>query len=64
MCRCAFIPFIMAGDPDLETTEKALYALDEAGADVIELGIPYSVSVSPTQSCYGIALAGNIDRLK
>lgn len=40
--RCAFVPFIMAGDPDLDTTEKALLALDEAGADVIELGIPYS----------------------
>jgi len=38
----AFVPFIMAGDPDLDTTEKALLALDEAGADVIELGVPYS----------------------
>jgi len=37
------VPFIMAGDPDLDTTEKALLALDEAGADVIELGVPYSV---------------------
>ena len=36
----------MAGDPDLETTEKALQLLDEAGADVIELGVPYSVSLS------------------
>lgn len=35
----------MAGDPDLGTTEKALYLLDEAGADVIELGVPYSVSL-------------------
>lgn len=34
----------MAGDPDLQTTEKALLALDEEGADVIELGVPYSVS--------------------
>ncbi len=42
-CRGAFIPFIMAGDPDLETTGKALLALDEVGADVIELGVPYSV---------------------
>ena len=41
--RGAFIPFIMAGDPDLATTEKALQILDEAGADVIELGCPYSV---------------------
>lgn len=40
--RRAFIPFIMAGDPDLDTTRSALIALDEAGADVIELGVPYS----------------------
>ena len=46
-CRGAFIPFIMAGDPDLETTEKALLALDEAGADIIELGVPYSVRPPP-----------------
>lgn len=40
--RCALIPFITAGDPDLETTEKALRVLDENGADIIELGVPYS----------------------
>ncbi|HIK30232.1 MAG TPA: tryptophan synthase subunit alpha [Oscillatoriales cyanobacterium M59_W2019_021] len=40
--RCALIPFITAGDPDLETTAKALQALDENGADIIELGVPYS----------------------
>ena len=39
--RCAFIPYIMAGDPDLETTEAVLAALTDAGADAIELGIPY-----------------------
>jgi tryptophan synthase alpha chain len=38
----AFIPFICAGDPDLESTKKALKILDDAGADVIELGVPYS----------------------
>jgi len=38
----ALIPFITAGSPDLETTEKALYILDEEGADVIEVGLPYS----------------------
>ena len=32
----------MAGDPDLATTEKALRALAAAGADAIELGVPYS----------------------
>lgn len=38
----AFIPFITSGDPDLETTEQLVYAMDEAGADLIELGIPFS----------------------
>jgi tryptophan synthase alpha chain len=38
----AFIPYITAGDPDLATTESLLLALAEAGADVIELGVPFS----------------------
>ncbi|GBG65207.1 hypothetical protein CBR_g49999 [Chara braunii] len=38
----AFIPFIMAGQPSLEVTEAALLALDANGADIIELGVPYS----------------------
>ncbi|WKT80220.1 tryptophan synthase subunit alpha [Thermosynechococcus sp. PP45] len=40
--RCALIPFLTAGDPDLETTVAALKALDAHGADLIELGMPYS----------------------
>lgn len=40
--RCALIPFITAGDPDLETTAQALRLLDQNGADLIELGVPYS----------------------
>jgi tryptophan synthase alpha chain len=40
--QCALIPFITAGDPDLETTAQALQILDRNGADFIELGIPYS----------------------
>jgi tryptophan synthase alpha chain len=40
--QCAFIPFITAGDPDLETTASALQTLDRNGADMIELGVPYS----------------------
>ncbi|MEO0839956.1 MAG: tryptophan synthase subunit alpha, partial [Cyanobacteria bacterium J06643_5] len=39
---CALIPFITAGDPDLETTAKALKILDKNGASFIELGVPYS----------------------
>ena len=38
----AFIPFLTCGDPDLETTEKLSGAIAEAGADLIELGIPFS----------------------
>jgi len=38
----AFIAFITAGDPDLGTTEKLVAALEGAGVDIIELGIPFS----------------------
>jgi tryptophan synthase alpha chain len=40
--RKALIPFVTAGDPDLETTARLLPALVSAGASLIELGIPYS----------------------
>ena len=36
------MPFLMAGDPNLEITSQILLALQEKGADMIELGIPYS----------------------
>lgn len=38
----AFIPFITCGDPDLETTEKIVRNMVANGADIIELGIPFS----------------------
>ena len=38
----ALIPYICCGDPSVEDSEKLVYALEEAGADIIELGIPYS----------------------
>lgn len=38
----AFIPFITCGDPSLKVTEELVYAMEEAGADLIELGIPFS----------------------
>lgn len=38
----ALIPFITAGDPDLETTEAIILAMAESGADIIEIGIPFS----------------------
>jgi len=44
--RGGFIPFITAGDPDLATTERLLIELSKAGADVIELGVPFSDPVA------------------
>ena len=38
----AFIAFITAGDPDLKTTQALVPALEKAGVDIIELGIPFS----------------------
>ena len=40
--RMALMPFLMAGDPDLATTREVLLALQCGGADMVELGIPYS----------------------
>jgi tryptophan synthase alpha chain len=46
----ALIPFLTAGDPDLETTEALVLAMAEAGADIIELGVPFSdpIAEGPT----------------
>lgn len=38
----ALITYIMCGDPSLDMTEKLIYALEEGGADIIELGVPFS----------------------
>ena len=40
--RKALVPFITAGDPSLESTVPVMHALVDAGADVIELGVPFS----------------------
>ena len=40
--KIALMPFIMAGDPNIEKTSEILLRLQENGADLIELGIPYS----------------------
>jgi len=40
--RKAFIPYITAGDPDLASTGKLVLMLERSGADIIELGIPFS----------------------
>jgi tryptophan synthase alpha chain len=38
----AFIPYITAGDPDLETTRRLILEMERRGADIIELGVPFS----------------------
>ena len=46
----ALIPFVTAGDPDLATTEAVFEAVVEAGADVVEIGVPFSdpIAEGPT----------------
>ena len=59
----AFIPFITCGDPDLETTEKIVRAADANGADLIELGIPFSDPTAEGPVIQGAnirALAGGV----
>jgi tryptophan synthase alpha chain len=48
--RAALIVFVTAGDPDLETTRELVPVLAEAGADIVELGIPHSdpIAEGPT----------------
>jgi tryptophan synthase alpha chain len=40
--RAALIPFLIAGDPDLETTRELMHVAVESGADLLELGVPFS----------------------
>jgi len=40
--RKAFIPYIMAGDPDLRRTAELVDVLEDCGADIVELGVPFS----------------------
>ena len=46
----AFIPFVTGGDPDLETTKNLLIAMEKAGADLIEIGIPFSDPIAEGRS--------------
>ena len=64
----ALIAFITGGDPDIETTEKLVLAMEEAGADIIEIGIPFSDPVAEgivIQEADARALAGGctVDKL-
>ena len=59
----AFIPFITCGDPSLEITEQLVLAMAESGADLIELGIPFSdpTAEGPViQAASQRALAGGV----
>lgn len=59
----AFIPFITCGDPDLETTGRIVRAMAQAGADLIELGIPFSDPTAEGPVIQGAnirALAGGV----
>ncbi len=60
----AFIPFITCGDPDLETTAAVVRAAAENGADLIELGIPFSDPTAEGPVIQGAnlrALAGGVN---
>lgn len=59
--RSAFIPFIMAGDPNLAACEALLDALPAAGADMIELGMPFSdpMADGPTIQAAGLRALDN-----
>jgi tryptophan synthase alpha chain len=61
--RMAFMPFITAGDPDLATTGRLLRELSTAGADLIELGFPYSDPIADgpvIQASYTRALGKHV----
>jgi tryptophan synthase alpha chain len=62
--RAALIPFVVAGDPDLKTTEALVLKMAEAGADIIELGVPFSdpLADGPTiQAASQRALQNGVD---
>ena len=69
----AFIPFVTAGDPDLDTTLQLVLALEKAGADIVELGVPYSdpmadgpvIQASSTRAlANGIKINSIMDKVK
>ncbi len=61
--KTAFIPFITAGDPDLQTTKALILEFEKRGADIIELGIPFSDPIADgpiIQASYYRALLGGV----
>ncbi|HEX8948600.1 MAG TPA: tryptophan synthase subunit alpha [Dissulfurispiraceae bacterium] len=65
--RKAFIPYIMAGDPDLEKTKERVLLLEKCGADIIEVGVPFTdpLADGPTiQKAAGRALQAGVTMRK
>ena len=61
--RMAFMPFVTAGDPNPETTREVLLGLRDGGADLIELGFPYSDPIADgpvIQASYTRALENGV----
>ena len=66
--RKAFIPFVTCGDPSLDFTERAVCTLIENGADIIELGIPFSDPVAEgatiqAASARALANGANVEKI-
>ena len=64
----ALIAFITGGDPDTETTEKVILAMEEAGVDMVEIGIPFSDPVAEgpvieAADTRALAAGGTVDKL-
>ena len=64
--ECALIPYIMAGDPDIETTGKLVVEMERSGADMVELGVPFSdpLADGPTIQKAAIRALANKTNLK
>src|SRR6476659_9250226 len=61
--RRAFMPFVTAGDPDVDSTVAVARSLVRGGADLLEVGFPYSAPIADgpvVQASYTRALAGGI----
>ncbi|HOI75779.1 MAG TPA: tryptophan synthase subunit alpha [Syntrophales bacterium] len=70
--RKVFVAYLTAGDPDLETTEKLALALEAAGVDILEIGVPFSdptadgpviQAASQRALMRGTTLAGILERI-
>lgn len=65
--RAALVTYVMAGDPDAETSLRILQALPESGADIVEFGLPFTdpMADGPAIQAAGLrALAGGQDLVK